>query len=246
MLYLIGIGLFDEKDITLRGLEAVKKSDYVYLESYTSKLSCSVDDLSRFYGKKVILADRSLVEQADEILRRAETSNVSLLIIGDVFMATTHTDIRLRAKEKNIPINIIHNASVFNAIGITGLELYKFGKICSIPFDNKNVVAPYDVIKDNLSLGLHTLVLLDLNHPNYMSVSEALDFLLSVEKKRKENIISESTFVVACSRLGSPDQKIVYTMIKDVPNLGDPLHCLVIPGKLHFMESDSLSSFQKL
>lgn len=39
MLYIIGLGLGDEKDITLRGLEAVKKSQKVYMEAYTSLLS---------------------------------------------------------------------------------------------------------------------------------------------------------------------------------------------------------------
>lgn len=38
MLYLIGIGLGDERDITLRGLDAIKQCDYVFLESYTSIL----------------------------------------------------------------------------------------------------------------------------------------------------------------------------------------------------------------
>lgn len=38
MLYLIGLGLWDEKDISLRGLEAVRKCDHVYLEAYTSIL----------------------------------------------------------------------------------------------------------------------------------------------------------------------------------------------------------------
>ena len=48
MLYLIGLGLGDEKDITLRGLEAVKKCEKVYMEAYTSLLSfgLSTDGLS--------------------------------------------------------------------------------------------------------------------------------------------------------------------------------------------------------
>jgi diphthine synthase len=38
MLYVIGLGLSDEKDITLKGREAVKKCSRVYLEAYTSIL----------------------------------------------------------------------------------------------------------------------------------------------------------------------------------------------------------------
>lgn len=64
MLYLVGLGLADETDITVKGLEAVKKAERVYLEAYTSillvekeKLVC-VDShllivacLGRFHGK---------------------------------------------------------------------------------------------------------------------------------------------------------------------------------------------------
>jgi hypothetical protein len=38
MLYLIGLGLSDEADITVKGLEIVKKASRVYLEAYTSIL----------------------------------------------------------------------------------------------------------------------------------------------------------------------------------------------------------------
>lgn len=38
MLYLVGLGLGDETDITLKGLEVVKRSARVYLEAYTSIL----------------------------------------------------------------------------------------------------------------------------------------------------------------------------------------------------------------
>lgn len=48
MLYIIGLGLGDEKDITLRGLEAVQKCQKVFIEAYTSLLSfgLSSDGLS--------------------------------------------------------------------------------------------------------------------------------------------------------------------------------------------------------
>ena len=38
MLYLIGLGLSDETDITVKGLEVVKRATRVYLEAYTSIL----------------------------------------------------------------------------------------------------------------------------------------------------------------------------------------------------------------
>lgn len=47
MLFLVGLGLGDCKDITVRGLEIVKKAETVYLESYTSILTCGKEALVR-------------------------------------------------------------------------------------------------------------------------------------------------------------------------------------------------------
>jgi len=105
MLYMIGLGLNDEKDITIKGLEAIKNCEYIYLEDYTSKLNVPVSKLEEFYKKNIILASREIVEKkAEEILEKATLKNVAFLVVGDVFGATTHTDIFLRAKEKNIEI----------------------------------------------------------------------------------------------------------------------------------------------
>ena len=63
MLYFIGLGLGDAKDITVKGLEIVKKAKKVFLEHYTSILSCGQVELEDFYGRNdLILADRDLVE----------------------------------------------------------------------------------------------------------------------------------------------------------------------------------------
>ena len=179
MLNIIGIGLGDEKDITLKGLELVKKADFVYLESYTSRLNCSISKLEKLYGKKIILADRSLVENGTEIVLNAKEKDVSFLVIGDVFGATTHIDIMERAKEAKVKINIVHNASILTAVGETGLELYKFGKTTSIPFENSNVVSPVKVFEVNHKIGLHTLFLLDLrpDEDRFMTVNDAISYL---------------------------------------------------------------------
>ncbi len=249
-LYLIGLGLNDETDITVKGLNAVKKCDYLFLEDYTSKLQVGKDKLEKFYGKKIFLANRELVEKrADEILDKALEKNIGFLVIGDVFSATTHVDLYLRAKAKNIKIKVIHNASILNSVGIVGLELYKYGKTTSMPYFEGNFKpeTPYDVIKMNLSNNLHTLILLDIkkNKDKYMTVNEALAQLLEIEEKRKENVISKSTKVIGCARLGSESQLIRYGKIEDLlkQDFGEPLHCLILPGKLHFMEEDMLKLY---
>jgi diphthine synthase len=48
MLYLVGLGLADEKDITVKGLEIVKKAERVYLESYTAVLLVDKEVLVSF------------------------------------------------------------------------------------------------------------------------------------------------------------------------------------------------------
>jgi len=195
-LYLIGIGLWDEKDITVKGLEAVMQCEKVFLESYTSRLGVDFKKLQEYYGKKIILANRELVEKnANKILEPAKDSNVALLVIGDVFGATTHLDLYLRAKKENIDVVIINNASILNAVGIVGLELYKYGKTTSIPFHNKNVETPYDVIKHNKASKLHTLLLLDIDAENnrFMTIKQAIEYLLRVEDKRKEKVFTKQT-----------------------------------------------------
>ena len=129
VLYFVGLGLGDAKDITVKGLEVVKKCERVYLEAYTSILTCGQAELEKFYGKDLILADRDMVEQnADEIMAGSNSVDVAFLVVGDPFGATTHSDLVLRAKEKNIPVKTIHNASIMNAVGCVGLQVCR--RIC--------------------------------------------------------------------------------------------------------------------
>ena len=241
-LYIIGLGLNNEKDITLKGLETIKKSDFIYLENYTSSLSCPVKSLEKLYKKKMILADRNLVESEVEstILKNAKTKNVSFLVIGDPFSATTHVDIMLRAKELNIKVKVINNASILTAVGITGLQLYKFGQVTSIPFDNKEIKTPVEVLKKNQKMGLHTLFLLDLNPENkeYLTVSEALKYLMG-------NNVSRDTLCIGCAAIGSDKPEIKFGKIKDVLKVSFRKYpqCLIIPGKLHFMEEEALETY---
>ena len=245
-LYLIGLGLADKKDISVKGLEIVKFADIVYLENYTSVLQCSKEDLEQFYNKKIALADRKFTEQkTKKIINEAKTKTVAFLIIGDPFSATTHIELFRQAKENNVEVKIINNASILTAVGITGLQLYKFGKTTSIPFDNDNLETPYQVLKENLSLGLHTLFLLDLKpeENRFMMVNEAIKILEKIELKKGEQLIQDNTLVVGCARLGSDNYLIKAGPLSEIKkiNFGNPPHCLIIPGKLHFMEEEVLN-----
>ena len=251
MLYIIGIGLADEKDITVKGLEAVKRCELVYLENYTSLLQCSLQELENFYGKKIILADRETAEQGDEkIVEEARDKDAAFLVVGDPFSATTHVGLVKLAKEKNIPVKVINNASVLTAIGITGLQLYKFGKTTSIPFieDHPNLETPYNVYSENLKNGLHTLFLLDLkpNENKFMTVNKALEIMENIEGRKKEGLIDEETFVVGCARLGSDNFVVKAGKLRDIKktDFGSPPGCLIIPGKMHFVEEEMLELYK--
>ncbi|KAI0067611.1 Diphthine synthase [Artomyces pyxidatus] len=272
MFYVIGLGLSDEKDITIRGLEAVQGSTRVYLEAYTSILMVQKDRLEEFYGKQLIVADRDMVEtESDDILRGADKEDVSLLVVGDPFGATTHTDIILRARSLKIPTRVIHNASIMNAVGACGLQLYNFGQTVSLVFftDTWKPDSFYDRVKENSDLGMHTLILLDIKvkeqseenlargrkiyePPRYMSIPQAVSQLLEIEELRQSGTLdADTTLAIAVSRVGGGEgnERIVagtLSELRDQPEtaFGEPLHSLVIVGKkLHHLEAEYAESF---
>lgn len=257
VLYFIGLGLGDETDITVKGLNTIRKSFKVYLESYTSILSRPKSELEAFYGKEVIEADRIFVEsQCEQMLEEAKTNEVCFLVVGDPFCATTHADLFLRAQELNVKVEVIHNASIFTAVGLTGLQLYKFGETVSIPFftENWRPYSFYDKILKNQERNLHTLVLLDIKvkeqseedlirgrlifqPPRFMTISQAASQIL--EASASKGGLTESSQVFGVIRLGCTDQKIIVKTLgafRDSPDLGPPLHSLVIPGEVDEIE----------
>lgn len=211
MLYLIGLGLGDAKDITLKGLEIIKKVDKVYLENYTSILCSDRNELEKLYGRSVIVCDRDMMEQGCEvILDSAKDGGAAVLVVGDPLNATTHTDLLLRAVSRGIPYQVIHNASIINAVACCGLQIYNFGETVSIPFwtDTWKPESYYDKILRNRRNGLHTLCLLDIKvkEPNlellvkgikktdpsrFMSFSEAASQLISIVRNRKADPTNE-------------------------------------------------------
>ena len=56
--YIIGLGLGDPEDISLKAVRVIKSCKEVYLEYYTSVMSSSNADLQKLLGVKLIEADR--------------------------------------------------------------------------------------------------------------------------------------------------------------------------------------------
>ncbi|CAH1435453.1 unnamed protein product [Lactuca virosa] len=271
MLYIIGLGLGDEKDITLRGLEAVKKCQKLYIESYTSLLSFGISKdgistLEKLYGKPLTVADREMVEEkADDMLLEAREFDVAFLVVGDPFGATTHSDLVVRAKKLEVEVKVIYNASVMNAVGVCGLQLYRYGETVSLPFftETWRPDSFYEKIQRNRGLGLHTLCLLDIRvkepsleslcrgkkqyePPSFMTIGVAIDQLLEVEQLRGELAYNEDTLCVGFARLGSENQKVVAGSMKQLRTVdfGQPLHCLTIVGKTHPVEEEMLDFYR--
>jgi diphthine synthase len=252
MLYLIGTGLGDERDLTLRAVDILKKCSKVYFEYYTSIYRGDLKKLEMLIDKPIILADRKMIEvESDKILDDAKNKNVALLIMGDIFSATTHSDMVLRAEEKGIQVAVIHNASILTAIGDTGLSLYKFGRTASIPFltDSWKVDSPYEILRDNKKNGeAHTLFLLDLKvtEKKTMTFNQAIEFLIEIESRKKEGLITNDTLVVGCCGLGFEGLEMFYGKLSDVLKKNSNVfpQCLIIPGKLHFIEEEMLERFK--
>lgn len=270
MLHLIGIGAKKEH-INPEMLEAIKGSNKIFLEYYTSFYETPFDELEKYLGKKITIADRNLIEShiEEEILKPAKTQDISLLVLGDPLIATTHTDLILRANEMGIKTKIYNNVSIANHITRTGLQFYKFGKITSIPFFSEKFMprTPYLVFLDNYKMGAHSLFLLDLNpsndiankgHSKYLKAHEALQFLLDIPKlmlkneeieEKETQFLDEETPAIVCSRLGFSDEEIVYDNIGGLikldkhSNFKEPI-CIIIPGDMHEMEEKYLELFR--
>ncbi|KAL7789518.1 Diphthine synthase [Trichoderma ceciliae] len=271
MLYLVGLGLSDETDITVKGLEVVKKASRVYLEAYTSILLVDQSVLENYYGRSITIADREMVESnSDEILRNAQDEDVAFCVVGDPFglvFATTHTDLVIRARELSIPVQTVPNASIMSGIGACGLQLYNFGQTVSMVFftDTWKPSSFYDRIKENRNIGLHTLVLVDIKvkeqslenmargrliyePPRYMTVGQCAQQMLEIEEERKEGVYSRDSLAIGAARVGGKTEKFVSGTLEELcsadEELGPPLHSLVLLGKrAHELERDFVREF---
>lgn len=242
----IGLGLHSEEGISIRGLEEAKKADVVYAELYTSAMPAfSMKRLEEIIGKRIRVVDRSFLEGegAKEIITNAQSANVVLLVPGDPMIATTHVTLRIEAKRQGVRTKVVHGTSILSAaIGLSGLHNYKFGKSVTITFAKSDV--PYDVIKRNREMGLHTLVFLDIDaeRRRYMTVKEGLERLMSIEKLKGEEVITPSTLVVGLARVGSEDSVVKAGAVNQITNydFGKTPHLLIVPDKLHFVEAEAL------
>jgi len=249
MLWFVGLGISGFKSIPSEALDVLSKADIVYLEQFTSPIGKS--DLIKIKSAtkgQFIQAKRWLVEDGKEILENAKKKKVVLLAYGDPYIATTHIELRTRAIEEKIKTYSIHaSSSLTSMIGECGLHFYKVGRIATIMSEIKSLTTPYYVIYKNIIEGNHTVLLLEYNQDKdfFLDPKDALNRLVETEKGQKRNVINLSTYVIVASRIGFKDQKIISGKISSLRKIdfGKPPHTVIIPGRLHFTESDALKIF---
>lgn len=251
-LVFVGLGLFDERGLSIRGLEEVRGADSVFVELYTSFMpGFSIERLEKLTGKRVSVVSRRVLEEENgkPLLREAERGRAVLLVPGDPLVATTHIALRIQAERFGIRTRVVHGASILSAVmGLSGLHNYKFGRSVTIPFPEEGFLSktPYRVIAQNKRLGLHTLCFLDVHaeERRYMTVQEGLEALVEVERREGKGIVTSKTLVVGVARAGSERPEVKAGFLEEVLkyDFGGPPHTLVFPGKLHFIEAEALVS----
>ena len=240
MLFLIGLGLWDEKDLSLKAIEAMKICDKVYCESYTANWSGNLDEIEKLTGKKIEMLRREDVE-SEFLVEQAKEKNVALLAPGDPLVATTHFQLLKDAKDANVKTKTIHSSSIYTAVAQTGLSIYKFGRTTTLAYPEKGYApeSPYHVILENRKHGLHTLVLLDTKQ-NGMTIKDGLKILWEIDKKRKGEIMGEK--LLAAANMGSENPTIKYDYAENLQI--SETGVLVILGKTNANEEEALQLWQ--
>lgn len=242
-LFLVGMGL-SPGDISRGALQVVARCSRVFCETYTSLIpGLEPASLADLFAIRVELLKREQVEDGSLIVDALSDGDVALLVPGDPMISTTHISLRVQAARAGHTSRVVHSSSILSAaIGESCLLATRFGRMGTISFLPSQ--QPYDVLRDNRARGLHTLFLLDVDFERgrHMSIGQALQFLLAIEEKRSLGLIGRNTLAVGLARVSSADQVVRAGRVRDLLELdfGPPPHCLIVPSKLHFAESDAL------
>jgi len=233
MIYLIGLGL-DNEEVTEKGLKAIQKVEKVFAEFYTNTETIDLGKLEEKTGSNIQKLSREEVEQEDKIIKEAKNSDVAFLVSGDALTATTHYDIKHRAEKQGIETEVFHAPSIFTSIAETGLNVYRFGRTVTLPEKGKpESIVEY--IEKNDEIGLHSLILLDINLEADKAAGKILD--MKPEFADRETIVLE--------RANLENQEISVMELEKVANseFGEPPHSLILPGEKSHKEEEFLAKF---
>lgn len=241
----VGLGLGPKRYITEAAMDSIKAADVVFLDTYTGIIPKETVEFLRTVSKHLVLADRHLLEDCmDVILTEAIGKHVVVAVQGDPFIATTHISIMIEARKRGIPCRVVNGISSYSvAVSLSGLQAYKFGKAITLPTDGniEYTKSVYEVIMENMSRGLHTLVFLDTKDGG-LTIPAALERLRELENSLRKGLVSDDRLIIALARLGYEDETVKAGRIAEiiVANFPEPPHMLIFPGKLHFLEREAL------
>lgn len=230
MLRLVGLGL-DDGELTGKGEKALKTAEKVYAEFYTNTETVEIEALQDRLEVDIEKLSRKEVEREDRIIKSAEEQDTAFLVSGDPLTATTHYDIKHRAEGKGIETQVVHAPSIITSVNETGLNLYKFGRVVTLPEEGKpNSIIEH--VEENDSIGLHTLVLLDIDY----RASDAAEKLLNMGLEDREAVVIE--------RANATDQEISVMQLEEVEDseFGEPPHSIVLTGDKSHKEEEFLEA----
>jgi len=256
MLWIIGIGIYGYRGISADAIGVLKRCDRIYLERFTSPMSeDDIRGLNALIQKNdqendiIIPVQRWFVEDGREIIERSQFKNIALLTYGDPLIATTFTELHVRAVKRSIRVKIIHAASgITSLIGESGLHIYKFGRMVTMMTGFQSYISVYNTIFNNLLAGNHTIVLTEYkNNSNsifFLDPTYFFDKMLQAEEDTKYGAFSQETFAIVASRIGTEDQRIESGKVKSLINRDYGLgpHSIIVTASLHFTELDAVKS----
>ncbi len=240
---LVGLGLRPEH-LTEEARKVLSLSDKIYLDTYTNIVPEEwIASWESMVGKSFLRADRSTLEDGMKaIISEAKVSNVSVAVVGDPLTATTHISLYTEALKEGIDVRYVPGLSIHTvAMSLSGFEHYRFGRTVTVPYLWRQSPSFYERIASNRSLGLHTLLLLDL-HPEPLTIRTALEALLYWEKELKRGVIDLSELVVGIARACWDDCFRFVGTVEELMEISfpPPPHVLIIPGDLHPIEEETL------
>lgn len=244
----VGLGL-GPRGISVDGLDEMKAADAAFLEYYTNPHDPTlVSELERQGVKNLTVVDRAFVEDGKSILEEAKSKRVVLAVPGDPMIATTHSELRVRAIKAGIPTGVIHSATIATAAASSsGLHFYKFSRAVTITRESvRKLSQAYQILHQNLLEGAHTLLLLeyDVAAGEGVSPKDAIGGLLAAEANFKLGVVTPTTFALVLSRLGGEKENCDASTFAELQGMsfGEPPHSVIIPGTLHFTEVEAVEA----
>ena len=255
-IWLIGIGPGDLGHISDRAKLVARGCEKRYLEGYTAILPRSQEEILESVVGPWERIMRPSVENPADLMSEAREHAIGLMVVGDPLQATPHIDLEARCAEEGVGFGVVPGMSATSlAISLSGLQSYKFGRQVSIPYPYGEYLAisPLEMLLSNISNGLHTLILLDLDPtgmgsdpPTPMTPGVALSILEKMVERYSELGTEESLespgdwLGILLSDVGTQEQRIVSGTLREVcQNDAGLIHSLIIPSDMSENESDA-------